>query len=229
MVAAARAVLAAPGSDPDGPLATATAKLSAIVDSAERIHLDPDLAGTADATVARLRRAGEEHRTLEVEYWSHSRDEVTTRRIDPDRVFHTGGAWYCAARCHRADAERLFRVDRMVAVRDTEATFVPSEPDSEADTLVYHPRPDDPRVTLRLAPTAVWIADTLPTESRTDLPGGRVEITLAVSGSAFLDRLLLRLGSDVELVGPPEAEARRRAAAARVLHRYRASTEAAGT
>ena len=220
LVAAARALLATPGSDPDGPLASATAKLSAAVGATGRLHLDLE-AADADATVAVLRTAAERAETLEVEYWSHSRDEVSTRRIDPDRVFHTGGAWYCAAWCRRADAEPLFRVDRMVTVRATGESFVPRTAGTGPDTLVYHPRPDDLRVTLRLTPEAAWVADGLPTERRTDRDDGSVEITVAVTGPAFLDRLLLHLGPDVEVVGPPGAAERRRAAAARVLTRYR--------
>lgn len=223
LVAAARALLATPGSDPDGPLASATEKLSDVVGATGRLHLDLG-SGPADAdadgTVARLRDAAERRETLEVEYWSHSRDEVTTRRIDADRVFHAGGAWYCAAWCRRADAERLFRVDRMVAVRATGETFTPRTGDTDPDTLVFHPRPDDPRAVLRLAPGAAWVADRLPTEQRTDATDGSVEITVAVTGPAFLDRLLLHLGPDVAVVGPPEVAARRRAAAARVLARY---------
>ena len=45
------------------------------------------------------------------------RDEMTTRVVDPWRVFHAFGAWYLAAWCHRATAERLFRVDRIRALR----------------------------------------------------------------------------------------------------------------
>jgi proteasome accessory factor C len=216
LVAAARALLAVPGADPDGALATATAKLSDVVGATGRLHLDLD----ADATVAALRSAVEHHETVEVDYWSHSRDEVTTRRLDPDRVFNTGGAWYCAAWCHRAAGERLFRVDRMVAVRPTGSSFTPRDADYDPDTLVYHPRPDDPRVTLRLAPSVAWVAESLPVEARTDAPGGGVEVTLAVSGPAFLDRLLLRLGPDAEVVAPVDVAEQRRAAAARILARY---------
>ncbi|MEI8002516.1 MAG: WYL domain-containing protein, partial [Actinomycetes bacterium] len=86
--------------------------------------------------------------------------------------------------------------------------------------LVYHPRPDELRVTLRLEPGVAWVADALPVESRTDLPDGGTEITFGVTGPAFLERLLLRLGPDAEIVGPPAAAAVRREAAARVLERY---------
>jgi hypothetical protein len=45
-------------------------------------------------------------------------------------------------------------------------------------------------------------------------------VTLAVSGDAFLERLLLRLGPAAEILGPPEVAELRRSAAARLLERY---------
>jgi len=215
LVAAARTLLAVPGADPEGPLATATAKLEAVVGATGRVHLDL----AAGTFVAVLRAAASEHESLEIDYFSHARDEMTTRRIDPERVFHAFGAWYCSAWCHRADAERLFRVDRVRAVRPTGTPFAP-RPSPDDGPLVYHPRPDELRVTLRLEPGVAWVADALPVESRTDLPDGGTEITFGVTGPAFLERLLLRLGPDAEIVGPPAAAAVRREAAARVLERY---------
>jgi proteasome accessory factor C len=221
LVAAARALLAVPGADPEGPLGTAVAKLEAIVGVSGRVAVDvghAPLVGTLRDAVA----AGER---LELDYHSFARDELTTRRVDPTRVFHVLGAWYLDAHCHRAGAERRFRVDRILAVRPTGETVPsrtappPSGPAPLTD-LVFTPRPDDRRVTLRLAPAVAWVADDLPLDDRADEADGSVRVTLAVSGDAFLERLLLRLGPAVEILGPPEAVALRAAAAARVLARY---------
>ena len=40
---------------------------------------------------------------VEIDYYSFARDEMTTRVVDPWRVFHAFGAWYLAAWCHRAN------------------------------------------------------------------------------------------------------------------------------
>ncbi len=92
--------------------------------------------------------------------------------------------------------------------------------DGNLSGLVYHPRPDDRRVTLRLAASQAWVADELPLDARVDGPDGSVRVTLAVSEDAFLERLLLRLGPDAEVVEPAEAAALRTAAAQRLLARY---------
>lgn len=221
LVAAARALLAVPGADAAGPLARALEKLEAVVGARGRLQVD--VGGAAH--LATIRRAIEDHERVEIDYFSYARDEMTTRVVEPQRVFHALGAWYLAAFCHRAGGERLFRVDRVRAVRPTGERFEPRGPASgrggdDPGALVYHPRPGDRRVTLRLAPGAAWVAESVPIDRRDDEPSGHVRVVLPVSGEAFLERLLLRLGPDAQVLDPPEAEAIRRRAARRILRRY---------
>lgn len=224
LVAAARALLAVPGADSDSPLGTALDKLEAVVGVSGLLAV---AVGDAAHLIA-IRDAIEAQERMEIDYYSYARDEMTTRRVDPARVFHALGAWYLDAWCHRAGAERLFRVDRVQALRSTGETFTPREvgmvDDAEGNLsgLVYHPRPGDRRVTLRLAASQAWVADELPLDARDDAADGSVLVTLAVSEDAFLERLLLRLGPEAEVVEPAEARALRTAAAQRLLVRYRA-------
>jgi proteasome accessory factor C len=217
LLAAGRALLAVPGSDPAGPLATALGKLEGALGATGGVAVH---VGVADH-LAELRSATTAGEQLELEYYSFARDEMTTRVVDPARVFNAFGAWYLAGHCYRAGADRVFRVDR---VRSTRRTGRPVEPhdrgsDDEAE-LVYRAGPDDLRVRLRLEPEAAWVADSLPTEARKERARGRVEVVLPVSGDAFLERLLLGLGPAATILGPPEATAIVTAAARRVLDRY---------
>lgn len=216
LLAAGRTLLAVPGSDPEGPLARALEKLERTLGATGGIAVD---VGGADH-VERLRDAADRRRQLEIEYYTFARDEMTTRVVDPVRVFHAFGAWYLAAYCHRAEGDRLFRVDRVRSVRETGHEVVGGAVSSADDGLVYRPSPEDLRVRLRLAPAATWVAESVPIESRKDLRGGRVEVVLAVSGAAFLDRLVLGLGPEVEVMGPEAARAAVGAAARRILQRY---------
>ena len=168
LLAAGRALLAVPGSDTDGPLATALDKLDGTLGGRGGIAVD---VGASDQ-VERLQDAAAADERVEIDYFSFARDEMTTRVIDPWRVFHAFGAWYVAAWCHRAEAERLFRVDRVRAVRDTGEHFDPaSRTTDDVRDLVYRPRPDDPRVTLVLAPSAEWVVESHPHESVGTAPG----------------------------------------------------------
>ena len=220
LLAAGRALLAVPGSDTAGPLATALERLEEALGARGRLAV---VVGGADE-VGRLQEAVAEHEQVEIDYFSFARDEMTTRRIDPWRVFHAFGAWYVAAWCHAAGAERLFRVDRVRALRATGTHFDPKpRPDDDGPGLVYSPRPDDPRVTLWLAPEAAWVVESHPLESVQPLRGGAHRVVLAVSEPAWLERLLLALGPAARVEGPPELTDVAARSASRLSARYEES------
>jgi proteasome accessory factor C len=214
LLAAGRALTAVPGTDPEGALATALAKLEAALGS-PAVRVEVSEAEHLDA----IREAVAQRERVEIDYWSAGRDELLTRRIDPVTVFFALGAWYVGAYCHRAEGERMFRVDRIRGVRRTGERFAPVALGLEPDT-VYNPRPEDPRVTLRVTPGAAWVAEAYPTEALTERPGGELDLVLAVSERAWLERLLLRLGPDARVVAPHAWRDAGPAAARRVLARY---------
>jgi proteasome accessory factor C len=222
LLAAGRALLAVPGSDTDGPLATALDKLERALGAQGGLAVD---VGGSDQLV-RLQEAAAQLERVEIDYYSFARDEMTTRIVDPWRIFHAFGAWYVDAWCHRADGERLFRVDRVRAVRGTGEHFDPDTDASTADGLqerVYRPRPEDPRVTLWLAATAEWVVESHPYESATRLDDGSWRVILAISETAWLERLLLALGPDARVDEPVDMALLAPQAAARLLARYRAA------
>ncbi|HEX2192997.1 MAG TPA: WYL domain-containing protein [Acidimicrobiales bacterium] len=220
LLAAGTTLRAAPGADPEGPLARGLAKLAAVlgVDAEESVEV---ALGPAPADTLRvLSEAAAGHRQVEIEYYAFGRDEWTRRVVDPYAVFSAGGQWYLSAYCHAVDDERLFRVDR---VREAVAldTGFPA-PDRRPDLSTYSPGPDDPRVTLDLDPAARWVVEQYPVEAVEPGEDGRLRVRLAVSERAWLERLLLRLGPAARLVeGDPEVVGE---AACRLLARYRAGS-----
>ena len=216
LVAAGAALLAVPGTDPDGPLARGLAKVAAV------LGVDPDEAvgvelGAAPPEVLEgLQRASAEHRQAEVEYYSFGRDAWTRRVIDPHQVYNAAGQWYVAGWCHLATADRIFRVDRMRSATVLDTAFEPRPP--AAPPPVFSPRPDDPVAVLDLSPAARWVAEEYPNEGVEELDRGVRRVRLRISEQAWLERLLLRLGPEARVVEGDADIARR--AAARVLARY---------
>ena len=221
LLAAGKAVQSFPGADQAGPLARGLAKLARTLGVAGDDALDVALTTVPEEVMATLRTAVDDQRQVKLEYYSFGRDEITSRVVDPYAVFSAGGQWYLSAYCHAVDDDRLFRVDR---VRTATLLASPVEhTEGSVAAAVYQARPDDPRVTLELAPAARWVVEQYPVESVKEIRGGRMRVTLAVSERAWLERLLLRLGSDGRLTKSSEpalADAGREAAC-RVLQRYR--------
>lgn len=215
LVAAGRALLSLPGADPDGPLARGLAKLAAV------LGVDPDEAvgvelGTAPAEVlAALQQASAARRRVEIEYYSYGRDAWARRVVDPHRVFAAAGQWYVAGWCHRAGGGRIFRVDRVRSATVLDAPFDP--PAEPPQPPLYQPRPGDPAVVLELEPAAAWVAEHYPTEGVERVGDGRLRVRLRVSERAWLERLLLRLGTQARVVEGDDVAA---TAAVRVLARY---------
>lgn len=226
LLAGGRALLAVPGSDDDGALATALDKLADALGATEGLAVEVGEPASLDA----LRRAGTAHDRVEIDYYSFGRDAHTTRRIDLHSVFHAFGHWYAAAYCHQAEDERLFRVDRIRAVRLTGERYEPPPEDSSEvfGESVYHPRPDDPRVTLELAPDAAWVVESYPCEEAEERADGSWRVVLAVSEVAFLERLLLRLGPAARVLSPVALQTAAPAAAARLLSRYQPAHPSVG-
>jgi proteasome accessory factor C len=216
VVAAGAALLTSPVTTDSEPLARGLAKLAAVlgVDADEMVEVE--LGDAPPGLLADLQRAAAEHRQAEVEYYSYGRDAWTTRTIDPHRVFGSAGQWYVAAWCHRVDDERLFRVDRMRAVRLLDETFTPRKTAPAA--AVFSPRSDDATVVLELAPEARWVLEAYPHEKVEERARGKVRVTLRVSERAWLERLLLRLGPGAKVVAGDKTVASD--AARRLLLRY---------
>ena len=220
LVAASAALVGADGDDAGAPLARGLAKLATALGIDLEDAVDVELGPAPPATLATLRDAVSSKRQIEIDYYGYGRDVHTTRVVEPSLVYSAAGQWYVAAYCHLATDRRLFRVDRIEGARllDTPFAVTPVESVPTVYSPVYSPAPEDPRIVLDLAPAAGWVAGQYPVEEVTDLGEGRTRVALRVSGRAWLERLLLRLGPDATVVEGDEAAAHE--AAARVLARY---------
>jgi proteasome accessory factor C len=220
LVAAGAALATAEGGD-GGPLATGLAKLADLLGIAPDEALGIRLGSSRPELLDTLRQAVRERRRIHLDYFAYGRDERTERDVDPYRVFAADGAWYVFGHCHLAKGERLFRVDRIYGADLLDATF--ERPEGLDDNPeVFDVSPTAPRVTLELAPAARWVVETYPVEKMIEHPDGGVEARLAVASRAWLERLLLRLGPEAQVIDADDPDLANAAAdaARRVLARY---------
>ena len=215
LVTAGRAAMQLPGADPTSALGRGLAKLAAALgEDADEAAFVVDLAPTPLVDV--LAAATERNERVRMRYWTASRDETTERELTPRRVFHERGEWYVAGDDHRSGEYRTFRVDRVESLVPTGVFDDPVADEVLPESSVSWTADGSlPRVTVRLQRPARWVVEEYPVDSVTQLDDGAVEARFAVVSERWLERLLLRAGTDAEVVEPRQwRDLGRRAAAA---------------
>jgi proteasome accessory factor C len=214
LVVALRLLAETPGVSDRDVIERARAKVEQVVGEPAPVAIR--LPG-ASRRLAEVRDAVGTGRALEITYYSANRDRITTRTIDPLRVVMVGGYGYLEAWCRLVNAMRRFRVDRIdeLTVLDEPAAPPPQARPAPVADGIFRPSAELPLVTLRVRRAARWIAEYYPCE-RVDDTGDEWLVSLRVTDLAWAQRLVLRLGPEVTVVGPAAlAEAvRERAAAA---------------
>lgn len=172
-----------------------------------------------------IRTALAQRRQLRIAYLVPARDEQTERVVDPLRLLTAEGRPYLEAWCHRVADVRLFRLDRIATAEVTEQPADPHEDIRRRDLSagLFQPGPDDVLAVVDLDDSARWVAEHYPVESTQEQAAGGLRITMRVSDTAWLRRLVLRLGGSAQVVEPPAVAEQVRQAAAQALQAYSAA------
>jgi proteasome accessory factor C len=183
----------------------------------------PERAVAVNELRERLTRAVAERRQVRLDYYVPTRDQTTERVVDPLRVLSADGNTYLDAWCHMAEDQRLFRLDR-VSRAEVLDTTVEDHSDLEPRDLadgIFQPSSEDVLVTLRLEPSARWVAEYYPVEETVDEPEGELTVRLRVGDPAWLMQLMLRLGGSARIIDPPDIAKTVRQVAVQALQNYR--------
>ena len=213
LLAAAETLMATSQAPP--ALRSAVEKLTRVlgIEPDETIAIEID---SESSSVATLRSAAAQGRVVDLTYTSLGKGETTRRLIEPWSVFTTLGNWYVSAYCRMAQAERVFRVDRIRALEPTGERFTPN-PDPPAPVVRYTPSEDDVHATIRLEPRAAWVSDYYPVDVVDTDP---LTVRLSTSDAGVAARLLIRLGDSALLLDGPEVSEATDSLRRRILTRY---------
>lgn len=186
------------GSDQAPPaLTSAVEKLTAAVlpDAASLVYFDVP----APESLSTLRDAIENRRVLQITYVAIATNERTVREVEGSSVFFNLGNWYLTGFCRMADAERVFRVDRIASVVVLDSTYELDAPKRDG-VVQYRATDSDVHVSFTVAPDSRWVSEYYPVDA-VDLDDGGQRITMSVSDPLVAGRLLIQLGtavSDIE-------------------------------
>ena len=168
--------------------------------------------------VGELRDAALDGTVMEIDHTSIASGDARVRNIEPWAVFTTLGNWYVSGFCRSADAERVFRIDRIRSATPTGSHFTPNPAPHEA-TIRYTPGDDDVHVTIRLTGDARWVAEYYPVDVIDD-ESDSMTIRMSVGDAAVAARLMIRLGENAEIVDGSEAAIATADLRSRILERY---------
>lgn len=218
LLTAGETVLSFDRQDEAGALARGLTKLR-LATGIEADALEVQLGAADDAVLRDLRQAVADGVCVDIVYYSFAHDERTERRIEPSRFFPADGHWYVAAWCHRAEGERVFRLDRIEQLRVTDTPIThPLEVDPDAPFSIE----GAPRAVVRMPTDRISVLEQSPHDELVQIDANAVEVTLPVSSLRWLERLLLRLGpgAEVRSIDPELGSLDLAAARARVRARY---------
>lgn len=147
----------------------------------------------------RMLDAVAERRRLTIGYWSRHSDRHRTRKVDPLGLSQQRGVWYLSAFDHLSGERRVFRLDRLTALEETEERFdPPSEAPWKGDESWGRQRAE-----IRLKG---WLAGWARDEGwpAVDVDGDRVLWRPAFDEPEGLARALLPLLGQIDVLGPAE-------------------------
>jgi predicted DNA-binding transcriptional regulator YafY len=173
--------------------------------SGAEINLDPDV-------WHKLEDACQTHKTVQMTYYTASRDAVSERKLDP-YVLHIyrGTNPYVIGYCHRRQEMRWFRVDRIKAIQVLEETFVPDPTFDAKDHLEMIFQHEAGGIPLPVAiwfdaPTAPYIRERRwhPTQEIQEHGDGSLTLHMMVRGMNDLKRWVLGYGKGAIVREPLE-------------------------
>ncbi|BBX61868.1 protein pafC [Mycobacterium saskatchewanense] len=227
LLVALRALADIPGVVDPEAARSAIAKIEAAAGTVGRDTVAPVAAADEPAPVenrvaAAVRAAVQHKRALTIDYYSASRDTLTSRIVDPIRVLLIGGQSYLEAWSRESEGVRLFRFDRIVDAGELGEPAAPPEPALQAppDTSLFDGDPSLPSARLRVAPSASWMLEYYPMRDVREFPDGSCEAVMTYASEHWMTRLVLGFGSAVQVIEPQSLAQRIRHAAAAALAAY---------
>jgi predicted DNA-binding transcriptional regulator YafY len=203
----------------------ARARQSLVVGGLTRIDYRP-----WGETLRVLRRSIMDRQPVELSYQSFIQQEPTDRVIDPYALAFRWGLWYLVAFCHLRQALRIFRVDRIRAIRPLPGSFAVPADFSVRDYLAE---------TMRLEPTFRVVIDLDATVAPlvrerhghwmtiSDHEDGSITVTFDAAELDWATGWTLQQGPGARAIAPPELVKRVRNAARAIWQQYEKDNEPA--
>jgi len=147
-------------------------------------------------------------RHIHLKYYTISRDEITTRTVNPYHLMFRQGVWYLIAYCHWRQEIKIFRIDRIKEMEILSETFdIPA--DFSLTTYMGKTwqvvRGEDIAIKVKIFPPASrWVKEEIrhSTQKIEELPDGSIIFSAEVSGLLEVKKWILSMGKNAEVLSP---------------------------
>jgi predicted DNA-binding transcriptional regulator YafY len=160
-------------------------------------------------TIDQLARAIAKKRTVEIRYYTATRDRSSRRKVDPYHIWFANGALYLIGHCHLRNDVRMFAVDRILSLTMTNLPCqIPlgfNVEDYVRNALTVMRGGDLIEVELRFdCQTSAWAKDRIwhPSQKATIDKDGCLTLRLQVADNPELVSWILSFGAGVRVVKP---------------------------
>jgi len=184
-----------------GPLERALTKLSAFEDEMEDL-LEIKLA-TPTNHLLEMQNSIKAKTVIQIDYLAGSRNELSTRKIEPEKIFATGGNWYVLAYCKKSLMKKTFRVDRIKGI-EILGEARETQPDDDSDAKDFFNLDKFPNAIIELPVGDKPLTDRFPNIEVEEISGEKVRLICPVASEVWLKHLLMVLGINAEIQELPE-------------------------
>jgi proteasome accessory factor B len=196
-------------------------------------------------TLAQLSGAVDGRKQVTITYAAGNADKPSERKVDPYGLIYSAGDWHLVGLCHLRNAQRTFRVDRIVKLKVAPKPGTPDfEPPAGFDLAAYASRSPwvfqagegsaTLDVVLDVGPERAWMAEENFGADATVQPvpeaeagqAGWVRVRFRSGNPGYIVTRVLDAAGNMKVVAPPELRARVRQIAGAVATACRAEGSA---
>ena len=184
-----------------GPLERALTKLSAFENDTENL-LEIKL-GKPTKYLREVQDSIKNETVIQIDYLVASRNELSTRKIEPDKIFTAEGNWYVHAYCKNSLEKKTFRLDRIKDIRTQE--------EARETTVANHSLGKDffnlddfPNAVIEIPIRDKVLIDGFPNIEVQKISDEKVRLICPVASEVWLKHFLTVLGVEAEIKELPK-------------------------
>jgi len=158
-----------------------------------------------------LHRAVQENKVVVMKYLGSTDEEPVSREIEPLRIFQRWLAWYVAGYCRMRSDFRIFRIDRIISLKETDESFVRPRDfdlDSFLDQAWVVERGDQSHhIRIRFTGNAARLVKELrwhPSQTIEKDTGDEIVVYFETGGLSEIADWIMRYGSEAQVLEPEE-------------------------